>query len=174
MSKISSKFNHHTRNVLKRHGSSLAIAISLGVVQSAGVQAHAQTTFEIFDTQTDGSLGVVANNATVNSAVTEGRRITFTATPSGSIATDVASAQLTWNGGATRTENVVPYALFGDINGNFNGGVFLSAGTYTVRARFFAERGGNDSLLADETLTFTIEDGPASPPPPPPHLLFIR
>lgn len=45
-----------------------------------------------------------------------------------------------------RTENVFPYALFGDRNGDFFSG-FIQAGSYTLRATVFSEANGRGDAI---------------------------
>ena len=60
---------------------------------------------------------------------------------------------------SARTENIVPYALFGDNNGNFVGQTF-APGNYTITATpFSAINGGGESGQA-LTISFSIVDSP--------------
>lgn len=56
-----------------------------------------------------------------------------------------------------KIENVAPYALFGDISGDFKGQEF-SAGTVSVRVRAFSGGNGSGTELADMTYVFTLTD----------------
>jgi hypothetical protein len=55
-----------------------------------------------------------------------------------------------------RTESSAPYALHGDVRGNFNPYTYV-AGTYTVRARGYSQSRAQGTVLYDETFTFTID-----------------
>ena len=62
-----------------------------------------------------------------------------------------------------RTENVVPYALLGDIEGDFNG-QDLKAGDYTIKATAFTEKKGEGDAIASLDLDYTV--AAVSEPPP--------
>ncbi len=70
---------------------------------------------------------------------------------------DVESVQLELSGmmTATRKENVAPYALFGDSNGNYNGSEFPQ-GSYALKATPYSENnlGGTEGI--SRTIGFTI------------------
>lgn len=71
-----------------------------------------------------------------------------------------------------KTENVAPYALFGDSSGNYNGQP-LTEGTYTVGAVPYSGNGGGGSAGTGLTVTFTVAAGsvptitPSNTPEPP-------
>ncbi|MEM9757106.1 MAG: hypothetical protein AAF914_13975, partial [Pseudomonadota bacterium] len=68
----------------------------------------------------------------------------------------------------TQTENFVPYALFGDRNGDFDAGdaaPFADAGDYTLDIEWFAGPNGTGGRLGEHSATFSIEDpAPVDPP----------
>ncbi len=55
----------------------------------------------------------------------------------------------------SRTENVEPYTLFGDLNGDFNGRIF-PAGTYKLSATPYSEPNGNGMEGVGLTISFSI------------------
>lgn len=55
-----------------------------------------------------------------------------------------------------RVENVIPYALFGDINSNYNGRK-LSSGKYILYAKPFAKSNRQGEAGLDHTVNFTIK-----------------
>ncbi|MGF1602965.1 MAG: peroxidase family protein [Thermosynechococcaceae cyanobacterium] len=55
-----------------------------------------------------------------------------------------------------RTENVAPYALFGDINGDFRG-QDLSIGDYTIKATAYTKKRGRGDEIASLDLDYTVE-----------------
>jgi hypothetical protein len=70
----------------------------------------------------------------------------------------IASVQLTLDGptrSSQRVENVAPYALFGDVNGNYFGST-LSSGDYFVTARAFLQEKGQGQASDVYTLRFTV------------------
>ena len=68
-----------------------------------------------------------------------------------------------------RIENAAPYALFGDINGDFQGRD-LRSGDYTIKATAFTGKQGQGNEIATLDLDYTV--APASEPPNSPLLTF--
>ncbi len=56
----------------------------------------------------------------------------------------------------TQTENVAPYALYGDVNGVYNNTTFFAPGTYTLSATPYSERNRAGDAGMEETVTFTL------------------
>ncbi|MDZ4698153.1 MAG: DUF4397 domain-containing protein [Rhodothermales bacterium] len=56
---------------------------------------------------------------------------------------------------AIRVENDAPYALFGDVDGNFAGGR-LPVGSHTLTAKAFAEANAGGMMLEMATVSFTV------------------
>ncbi|NJB36295.1 T9SS type A sorting domain-containing protein [Croceivirga sp. JEA036] len=54
-----------------------------------------------------------------------------------------------------RTESVKPFALFGDINGNYLNGT-LNDGAYSLEANLFSQKSGKGNLLKNKTINFSI------------------
>ncbi|MEO1652768.1 MAG: hypothetical protein AAFU64_04410 [Bacteroidota bacterium] len=74
---------------------------------------------------------------------------------------DVSSVQFTLRGPGisfTRTENIVPYALFGDNSGNFLGAEF-TPGTYRLSATAFSESRAQGVASPTLEISFTISLG---------------
>ena len=77
---------------------------------------------------------------------------------------DVGSMFLDLNDGdSTRTENVEPYALFGDFNGDFFTGVGIPEGDNEITFDLFSESKLNGDLLDTISIEFSIVDD-ISPP----------
>lgn len=57
-----------------------------------------------------------------------------------------------------RTENVKPYALFGDIAGDFYGKA-LSTGDFTLKATAYTEAGGKGQVVGAADLDYSVVDG---------------
>ena len=72
----------------------------------------------------------------------------------------VESIFLDFNSGqVTKTENVEPYALFGDMNQGTNltgGGEFLNTGQNTITLDLYSQNGLNGSLLERVSLSFAV------------------
>ena len=69
----------------------------------------------------------------------------------------VESVAFRLNGRYVRTENVVPYALFGDLNGDYLGQA-LTPGVYTIKATPYARDNSSGKRGASLTITVTIVD----------------
>ncbi len=128
------------------------------------------TGFELVDASTDRDLGAVTDGGTVSVSAARiyGIRVGvkdviiagFKAYP------EVGSVVLTLAGPGetdthTQTENVAPYSLYGDAPGGASGraehGRALAAGSYTLTATAYAERGGAGEVLGTLTAAFTVE-----------------
>lgn len=79
---------------------------------------------------------------------------------------NVGSASFSVNGQFIRTENVEPYALFGDNSGDFFDGA-LNTGENTLEVVFTSGTGGTGDVVGRETLTFTVGDTTTDPIPDP-------
>lgn len=67
-----------------------------------------------------------------------------------------------------RIENTAPYALFGDVNGDFLG-QSPQTGTYTLKATAYTQQNGGGQVLGTTNLTYTLFDkGTTEPPTPTP------
>jgi hypothetical protein len=60
------------------------------------------------------------------------------------------------NGTVTRTENVAPYALMGDQNGDLFGGLTLSPGSHTLVTDIYSSDNGTGTNLGHDMLSFYI------------------
>ncbi len=71
----------------------------------------------------------------------------------------VGSVRFTWSGAenGTLTENVAPYAMKGDTNGDYRAWV-PTPGTYAVTIATFSAAAGGGNLLQTRTIGFTITD----------------
>jgi hypothetical protein len=93
--------------------------------------------------------------------LTSNRRINFSALPTRNLAiqvntaSGVKSVRLTLNGGSARTENIKPFALFGDNNGDFNAWR-PNAGSFTIAATGFAGTGATGARGATLSVTLTF------------------
>ena len=101
-------------------------------------------------------LGLVDGGSIPRSELS-GIDLSIIATPGPEIAGDVGSVRLILEGVAQRTENVAPYALYGDRNGDYFPGMIFTPGDYQLTVRFYSSRGGRGALLGEETISFTAE-----------------
>ncbi|MEM7490135.1 MAG: hypothetical protein AAF390_13525, partial [Pseudomonadota bacterium] len=75
-----------------------------------------------------------------------------------------AKVKLDLNGEVITTEEIVPYALFGDKSGNFAGGR-IDTGSNEIKATAYDSAG---RVIAKTSVDFEFEEDAAPPPPPPP------
>ena len=107
---------------------------------------------------------MITDGAEFDADALAGRDLTIAVTvPDGSpLESSIGSLVLDLNAGAaSRTENVEPYALFGDRNGDLSSGdngAFIFGGRNTVELEAFEGTRGRGDLLESLTLDFTIRD----------------
>ncbi len=119
-------------------------------------EVAALTGFVLVDAATDADLGPIADGGTVSvsAAGSYGVRAGVAAD------VEVGSVVLSLAGpGAedthTQTENLEPYSLYGDAEGAEHGRA-LAAGSYTLTATAYAERGGAGEEVGTLTAAFTV------------------
>ncbi|MEP3636992.1 MAG: malectin domain-containing carbohydrate-binding protein [Paracoccaceae bacterium] len=76
----------------------------------------------------------------------------------------VGSAVFYLDGEKVKTENVAPYALFGDKNSDFNPGD-LEEGEYILEVIFYENSGGKGDLLGSDVISFEIAETTGDPTP---------
>lgn len=69
-----------------------------------------------------------------------------------------------------RTESVAPYALFGDVKGDFLGKI-LSKGQYSIKATAYTQAGGKGKAIASSTVKLAIVEPIVAAPTPPKTLV---
>ena len=127
------------------------------VTVSIGASQPSADTLQFFlvDTATDKVLTEVEDNDTIAFSVVKGRKVSIMAEAEQG-APDIGSVELEYRN-QTRIENVEPYALFGDQNGDFMGGKqFAKGSSHSVSVDVFANKGGNGALLDEIELDFQI------------------
>ena len=125
-----------------------SVEITVGTAPSGNI------VLTLVDADLDVDLLTLANGLQVSSSMTQGKGLNVRAGTNPAV---VGSVHLTLDGPVTvsRTENGAPYALFGDVGGNYVP-VALPLGTYTLSAVAYsgANRGG--TVLESSSLTFSI------------------
>ncbi|MGF1501198.1 MAG: DUF5060 domain-containing protein [Paracoccaceae bacterium] len=114
----------------------------------------------LIEPETDADAGALTNGGTVD-LDDFGNGISVSALPDAS----VGSAVFTLDGQVVATENVAPYALFGDKNGDFDAGT-IAPGGHELTVDFYSASGGSGTLLGSETVAFEVlaADGDGQPP----------
>ncbi len=107
--------------------------------------------FNLIKASTNGNISSLSNGTAISYSNAQGANIRANA-PSGT-----RSVQLTLSGSQSKSaiENVAPYALFGDISGNYFSGN-LKSGNYTLRARAYSGSNGTGTKIADTTISFSV------------------
>ncbi|MEO1592622.1 MAG: hypothetical protein AAFU71_15210, partial [Cyanobacteria bacterium J06632_22] len=112
----------------------------------------------LIDATTDTLIQVIDDGDEINtSAFTNGEvSLTLLESDSEDFFAGGESAQLILNNGVSQaTENFVPYALFGDVNADFNGGS-LPVGANTLTAEVFTENQLGGASVGTLEVDFTI------------------
>jgi hypothetical protein len=114
----------------------------------------ATLTLSLIDASKDTVVGALKDGDSISVANTT---ISAFSVAAQSVPTGTKSVVFNLSGAATRnqTENVSPYALFGDSQGNY-AGTATQPGSYTLRVRAFGATNGTGTVLADRTIRFNI------------------
>lgn len=113
---------------------------------------------KIVDTSTDEVVMDLHEGAKLSSSDFSDRKITLSAEAINSDTANIGSVKLELNGQYVRVENVEPYALFGDINGDFNAGKPLEDGTHFATLTVYSGKDGKGSVLEQVTVSFEVGD----------------
>ena len=129
-------------------------AITDGGTECPGVTL-AVTGFVLVDADTDQEIISLSEGQIVNIATLPGMNLNIRADATD----DVSSVGLSLTGSivAQRTENVAPYALFGDSGGDYSGELF-STGTYTMTATPFSGRNLEGNAGTELSVSFEFVD----------------
>jgi hypothetical protein len=159
-------------------GNAVGQAVITATTEDGGFMASATITvesvpnlgivsFTLINSANNQDMFELTDGMVIDESQTIGLRLNIRANTNPSI---VGSVYFTLSGPVNRnaTENVAPYAIFGDKNGNYSGRT-LPAGTYTLSARAYSDRNRRGTAGPIKTITFTInsnvlrvEDGQAS------------
>ncbi|MEM8818178.1 MAG: Ig-like domain-containing protein [Pseudomonadota bacterium] len=98
----------------------------------------------------DSDEGALQDGATVDlDDFTNG--ISVSAVPDGSI----GSAVFSLDGAVLQTENIAPYALFGDTGGDFKGGA-IAPGSHELKVDVYSGSNGGGQFLGSKTVSFDV------------------
>ncbi len=114
----------------------------------------APSDFEVFiaDATSNEILTQVSNGDAIDASLLAGRDLTIVVR---SELDGLDSIQMTWDD-HVQIESHVPYALFGDASGDYNGGGGIDAGDHSLSLAAYDENRAAGDLLAIETLNFTV------------------
>ncbi|MEH0154333.1 T9SS type A sorting domain-containing protein [Limibacter armeniacum] len=117
-------------------------------------------TLQLVRSDTDTETGALTNGATLNQGDFPGNTFSIRAVAE---SLNPGSVQLIYDGNASPFENISPYALFGDSNGNYNG-ESLSLGSHMITAKAFSGINGSGTLLGETTVQFSVVKDDTPPP----------
>lgn len=108
-----------------------------------------QISFSMINASTNGTIGAISNGTTFGSA--QGVNIRAI------VPSNANSVRISLSGtrSISRIENVAPYALYGDNNGNYFA-INLAGGSYTLRAIAYSGSGTTGSVIADTSISFSV------------------
>ncbi|MEO0363448.1 MAG: hypothetical protein AAF322_20165, partial [Pseudomonadota bacterium] len=126
-------------------------------------QPDATVRLFLVDAETDERVVELTEGATVDPALLSTGLYSVEAVPVGAAP---GSVTLALAGGSSQTENVAPYALFGDMSGDFAGET-AESGPVEIAVTLHAGANGAGAVLGAATLGFDIAE--AAPPAPDPE-----
>jgi hypothetical protein len=103
----------------------------------------------------------LVQGSVIDAALFEGRTLTLVAVENGAnpSAAAVESVRMNLDAGAvTRVESTDPYSLFGDVDGDFRGGLSLAPGQHQVRFDFYSADDALGTLLGSESFSFRVNE----------------
>ncbi len=123
-----------------------------------GTAAAAASVFTLIDAAKNSEIRSIANNDVIYLAGLNANRLNIKADFGMS---GIGSVVFTYDG-ARKVENVAPYALGGDRDGNYHNWT-LTLGTHTLTARAYSSPNGRGTLLAESTITFEVKASEVNP-----------
>lgn len=125
----------------------------------ASLSAQSVTSFTLVNADSDSNIGLLSDGGTIDLA-SAGNSLNIRANTTGSVGSVVF--QLTGQQTQNQTENVAPYALFGDSSGDYN--VWNPAsGSYQLTATPYTQSGGGGSAGTALTIHFTVVTNSGNP-----------
>lgn len=126
------------------------------IVNPAGTpeEPSAFSSFTLINADADSDFFDLSDGMQIGSATLGGASLNIRANASiGGVGS--VYLELTGTTSATRVENVAPYALFGDSNGNYFGQT-LGTGSYTIKATAYSGSNLSGTKLGADTVSFSI------------------
>ena len=112
-------------------------------------------TLSLVDAGSDRALVELGSHTVVDADSVKGRSLTVSAEAE---IGGVGSARMLLDGRSVRTENVEPFALFGDRSGDFDGGLTIGGGK-TVDVRLHTGRDGRGAVKGEESARIETDSG---------------
>ncbi|MGF1559621.1 MAG: Ig-like domain-containing protein [Flavobacteriaceae bacterium] len=118
---------------------------------ASGSTPSSLITFDLIDASSNASIGALTDGAIISSSKTQGINVRATVpSNAGSVGFELSGAQT-----RVTTENIFPYALFGDVNGNYVAGS-LASGSYRLIVAAYAGANRTGGTIAIRTINFTV------------------
>jgi hypothetical protein len=117
--------------------------------------------YYLADAGTDQFLMELVQGSVIDPALFDGRSLTLVAVENGAnpSAAAIESVRMNLDAGAvTRLESTDPYSLFGDLDGNFRGGLSLASGQHQVRFDFYSADDAQGTVLGSESFSFHVNE----------------
>ena len=109
----------------------------------------------LYDAGTDTRLATITDGGNIPFQFVDDGNVSLVAEVDG---IDLASVELALTGGATKVENVTPYALFGNRGDDYSGGdPFSTPGQYELTLTGYAGRNASGDTLIEEVITFNVD-----------------
>ena len=112
----------------------------------------------LVDTKTDKVVAELSNGAKLSKDDISGKTLSISAEAFDHSSAEIGSVRLQLDGKYNNVENVAPYALFGDKNGDFLGGQKLSDGTHFATITAYSGKSGKGSIIDEVTIQFQVGD----------------
>ncbi|MEM9342523.1 MAG: hypothetical protein AAGA87_05715 [Pseudomonadota bacterium] len=119
----------------------------------------------LVDTETD-TVVETLNDGDDLSSLDQGSYTIVVNAEDDDFADQIGSVRLTY-GDYVQTENLAPYALFGDSGGDFRDGVQFYGEDQQIRVEVFSGSNGTGNVLTTESLSFDGPEPPVTEPPEP-------
>lgn len=124
--------------------------------------SNGKTAVYLVDAASNEIIMEITNGAVLDLAYVGARDLTIAVTPDGDL--DAGSVYLDFDDGReTKSENVAPYALFGDRDGGdyYSGRTLFDAiDTYSVAVKVFSDKGSTGDVLDEVKITFGVGTEP--------------
>ena len=120
-----------------------------------GVTPESSLQFFLADAQTNETLSELTNGSSVDQSILEDRNLTIFVLSDDE---DIESIQIFTDGTLTQTENIAPYALFGDNGGDFLSGSGLQDNSFDLTFAAYDDNDGEGNLIEEIDLSIQITD----------------
>ncbi|SDS74031.1 hypothetical protein SAMN05192545_1964 [Maribacter dokdonensis] len=128
-----------------------SVNISVGSGSTPTPPTTASLTLNLIDAISNVNIGTLTNGSNLSSSSTQNINVRANVpSEAKSVLFELSGAQT-----ETRYENVAPYALFGDIDGDYLA-ANLSNGSYTLKVSAYSDTNGSGVLVATESISFSV------------------